>query len=133
LKNDGKYFSDETINKIKRRTFNKSFIRNKYIFKYNFKITEHQLVEYCLNNPFPGNSKWTANHPIWKCYVPGQPSPYIAWFNEKYLKKAVNNMFKTLDRCISESKEDSFVKRHLNAINSCVIENNKIVSSDKCK
>ena len=129
LKNDGKYFSDESINKIKKRIFKKSFVKNKYIFKSNFKITEDQLVEYCLKNEFPGNSKWTANHPIWKCYVPGQQSPYNAWNDEKCIKKAVKNMFKTLDKCICENKDYSFVKRHLDAINSCVIENNKIISS----
>lgn len=102
-----------------------------FAVKPNFLITEEQLVEWCLNNPFPGNSKWTANHPIWKCYVPGQPSPYNAWYDEKYIRKAVKNMFKTLDRCIRESKEDSFIKRHLCAINSCAIENNKIISGDK--
>ena len=102
-----------------------------FAIKSKYKITESQLVDWCLNNPFPGNNKWTANHPIWKCYVPGQPSPYDAWNDEKCIAKAVKNMFITLDRCINESKEDGFVKRHLCAINSCVIENNKIISSDK--
>ncbi len=152
LKNNGKYFSDESIIKMKETTFNKygvdsftktqqfkdlistqqSSIQNKvFIFKPKYKITKSQLVEWCLKNSFPGNSKWTANHPIWKCYVPGQPSPYNAWSDEKYIRKAVNNMFHTLDRFINENKEESFIKRHLNAINSCVIENNKIISSDK--
>lgn len=102
-----------------------------FAIKPKYKITESQLVDWCLNNPFPGNNKWTSNHPIWKCYVPGQPSPYDAWCDEKCITKAVKNMFRTLDRCINESREDSFVKRHLCAINSCVIENNKIISSDK--
>ena len=102
-----------------------------FAIKPKYKITESQLVDWCLNNPFPGNNKWTANHPIWKCYVPGQPSPYDAWYDEKCIAKAVKNMFRTLDRCINESKEDSFVKRHLCAINGCVIENGKIISSDK--
>ena len=102
-----------------------------FTFKPKYKITESQLVEWCLKNSFPGNNKWTANHPIWKCYVPGQPSPYNAWSDEKYIRKAVNNMFHTLDGCINENKEESFIKRHLDAINSCVVENNKIISSDK--
>ena len=102
-----------------------------FTIKPKYKITESQLVDWCLSNPFPGNNKWTAKHPIWKCYVPGQPSPYDAWSDEKCVRKAVKNMFKTLDRCIDESREDSFIKRHLCAINSCVIENNKIISSDK--
>lgn len=105
---------------------NKVFaIKSKYI------ITEEQLINWCLKNDFPGNSKWTANHPIWKCYVPGQPSPYTAWFNKTCIEKAVKNMFQTLDRCINENKEDSFVKRHLNAINSCIIKDGEIISSDK--
>ena len=102
-----------------------------FAIKPKYKITESQLVDWCLNNPFPGNNKWAANHPIWKCYVPGQISPYDAWHDEKYITKAIKNMFRTLDRCINESREDSFVKRHLCAINSCVIENGEIVKSDK--
>ena len=102
-----------------------------FSIKPKYKISEEQLVEWCLKNSFPGNSKWASNHPIWKCYVSGQSSPYNAWFDEICLKKAVKNMFKTLDRCISENKENSFVKRHLDAINSCVISNDEIVSSDK--
>ena len=102
-----------------------------FAVKPNFLITEEQLVGWCLNNPFPGNSKWAANHPIWKCYVPGQPSPYNAWYDEKCIRKAVKNLLQTLNRCINENKEDSFIKRHLDAINSCIIENNKIVNSDK--
>ena len=102
-----------------------------FAIKPKYKITESQLVDWCLNNPFPGNNKWVANHPIWKCYVPGQTSPYDAWYDEKCINKAVKNMFITLDRCINESKEDSFVKRHLCAINSCVIENGEIIKSDK--
>ena len=101
-----------------------------FAIKQKYKITESQLVEWCLTNPFPGNNKWTANHPIWKCYVPGQQSPYNAWNDERCITKAVKNMFKTLDKCICEDKDYSFVKRHLDAINSCVIENNKIISSD---
>lgn len=144
LKNGGKYFSDESINKIKETTYNRygvdSFSKTKqfkkikqvkFFIKNEYQVTEEQLVEWCLKNPFPGNNKWTANHPIWKCYVPGQPSPYIAWSDEKCIRKAVKNMFKTIDRCIEENKEDSFVKRHLDALNSCIIENNTIVGSDK--
>ena len=96
----------------------------------NYIISENQLVKWCLKNPLPGNNKWDANHPIWRCYVPGQPSPYDAWNDEKCIRKAVKNMLKTIDRCIAESKEDSFVKRHLGALNSCVIENGEIVKSD---
>ena len=104
---------------------------NVFSTKQKYKVTENQLVEWCLKNDFPGNNKWNAEHPIWKCYVPGQQSPYDAWFDEVCIRKAVRNMFKTLDRCISEKKEDSFVNRHLNALNSCVIENDNIISSDK--
>ena len=97
----------------------------------NYIVTENQLVKWCLKNPFMGNNKWDANHPIWKCYVPGQPSPYDAWNDEKCIRKAIKNMLKTIDRCIAENKEDGFVKRHLGALNSCVIENGEIVKSDK--
>lgn len=106
--------------------FNKVFdIKPKYI------ISEEQLVEWCLKNDFPGNSKWEAEHPIWKCYVPGQQSPYNAWSDEKCIRKAVKNMFYILDKTIEKNNNDSFVKRHINALNSCVIENGKIVNSDK--
>jgi hypothetical protein len=92
-------FSCDFATCLEQLLYNKVFsIKNKY------KITEDQLVEWCLSNPFPGNSKWTAKHPIWKCYVPGQQSPYIAWSDEKYIRKAVRNMFQTLDRCINENK-----------------------------
>lgn len=97
----------------------------------NYIITEEQLVEWCLKNKFPGNKKWEANHPIWKCYVPGQRSPYDAWFDETCIRKAVKNMFWILDKSISENKYDSFVKRHLVSINSCVIQDGEIISSDK--
>ena len=133
LKNNGKYFSDETIKRIKENNLNKyrTFLFDNLNDKSNYKITEEQLIEWCLKNSFVGNSKWEANHPIWKCYVPGQPSPYDAWYNVKYITKAVKNLFKTLDRCISENKEHNFVKRHIDAFNSCMIEDNKIISSDK--
>ena len=110
----------------------KHLISNKvFVIKPNYIIYEEQLVEWCLKNKFPGNTKWEANHPIWKCYVPGQQSPYNAWYDEESIRKAVRNMFKTLNRCIEENKEDSFVKRHLYALNSCIIENGKIINSDK--
>ena len=151
LKNNGKYFSDESINKIKETTYSKygvdSFTKTKmfkdvistqqlnnnnfFNIKPNFTITETQLVEWCLKNEFPGNIKWKANHPIWKCYVPGQQSPYNAWYDEKCVRKAVKNMFWILNKSISENKDDSFVKRHLDALNSCVIEDGNIISSNK--
>ena len=98
--------------------------------KYNYTINEEQLIKWCLKNQFPGNNKWNANHPIWRCYVPGQPSPYDAWYDEKCITKAVRNMFWILNKSIKENKYDSFVKRHLDALNSCVIEDGNIISSN---
>lgn len=97
---------------------------------HNYMITEEQLISWCLKNDFPGNKKWKSNHPIWKCYVPGQPSPYDAWYDEKYIRKAVKNMFWMLNKNINENKDERFVKRYINALNSCVIENGEIVDSD---
>ena len=94
-------------------------------------VSEYQLVEWCLKNPFPGNKKWDGNHPIWKCFVPGQPSPYDAWYDKNCIKKAVKNMFWILEKSINNKKYDSFVKRHLDALNSCIIDNDKIINSDK--
>lgn len=149
IKNDGKYFSDETINKIKETNLNKygveSFTKTQkfkdiivdkqysiqtFNINHNYMITEEQLISWCLKNDFPGNKKWKFNHPIWKCYVPGQPSPYDAWYDEKYIRKAVKNMFWILNKNINENKDERFVKRHINALNSCVIENGEIVDSD---
>ena len=101
------------------------FIEPKYI------ITEEQLVKWCLKNHFPGNSKWEDKHPIWKCFVPGQLSPYDAWYNENCIRKAVKNMFWILKKNINENKDNSFIKRHLDALNSCVIKDGNIIGSDK--
>ena len=104
---------------------------NVFVNKSIYTITEEQLVEWCLKNHFPGNDKWDKNHPIWKCFLPGQLSPYDAWYDEKYIRKAVKNMFWILDKSIGNDKNDSFIKRHINALNSCIIKNGQIVSSDK--
>jgi hypothetical protein len=111
---------------LEQLTLNKVFD-----IKPNFIVSENQLVEWCLKNPFPGNKKWQEDHPIWKCYVPGQQSPYNAWFDEKCVRKAVKNMFWILNKTISKNKYDNFVKRHLDALNSCVIEDGNIIDSDK--
>ena len=106
-------------------------LNNVFSIKPKYIITEEQLVKWCLKNDFPGNDKWENRHPIWKCFVPGQPSPYDGWYDETCIRKAVKNMFRILKKNIDENKDNSFVKRHLDALNSCVIKDGNIISSDK--
>ena len=94
-------------------------------------INKEQLIEYCYSCPFPGNNKWVAEHPIWDCYLPGKVSPKEAWKDYKLLTKAIDNLFWILDKSIKENKYADFVEKHLKELNSCVIYNNKIVSSSK--
>ena len=94
-------------------------------------IDKEQLIEYCLLCPFPGNNKWPPNHPIWDCYLPRKISPKEAWGNRKMLARAINNLFQILDSSIKNNKYHSFVDRHIRELNTCIVENNKIVSSSK--
>lgn len=79
-------------------------------------ITKEELLKECLNSEFPGDTKWLADNPIWKSYVPPFKSPYDAWKDEKYLKKAIDNLYWILDKSIKENKYESFVKEHIKAV-----------------
>lgn len=92
------------------------------IFKeYILKI----IVDYCLSQNFPGNSKWPSEHPIWNCSVGKNISPLDAWKREEYLIKAVKNIFDMLNY------DDKFKRRHIKEFFLCKIENNRIISSRK--
>ena len=86
---------------------------------------KNMIVEYCLTQEFPGNSKWVAEHPIWDCHVSDSVSPRYAWYNKIYLVKAVNNLFRIFEN--DDKVRDRFIKEFL----MCDIENNHIVNSTK--
>ena len=86
---------------------------------------KNMIVEYCLKQEFPGNSKWVAEHPIWDCHVSDSVSPRYAWYNKIYLVKAVNNLFRIFEN--DDKVRDRFIKEFL----MCDIENNYIVNSTK--
>ena len=82
----------------------------------NIDITEAMLVDLCMSSPFPGTDKWAADHPIWKCYVPGHISPKDAWVNKTIVTKAVRNMIKVLTDSVRDNKYHSFCRRHFTAL-----------------
>lgn len=113
-------------------THNKGGFMQEYDrLKNLLKVTQEQLVEYCLEQPFPGNSKWPANHPIWDCYLPGKLSPKQAWKNRTLLNRAINNMFWIINKGIVENKYQSFNINHIKQLNTCVVKDGKIVSSSQ--
>lgn len=77
-----------------------------------FGLSKQDVFNLCRNNAFPGNKKWSSEHPIWDCYLPKHLSPKQAWYNDCLLKKAIDNLFKILKKCILENKDDAFVLRH---------------------
>ena len=81
------------------------------------------LINWCLKNDFPGITKWPANHPIWDCNVGSRISPKDAWKEEKYIKKAVNNMFSMM------RTHSDFRVKHINEILKCEVKNNEIIKS----
>lgn len=77
-----------------------------------FGYDREDVLDICMHSPFPGNSKWPHNHPIWDCYLPGCKSPRDAWSDEATLWEAVRNMFWILIKSIRENKYDPFVEKH---------------------
>lgn len=71
-----------------------------------------EIVDWCLKQPFPGTDKWPAGHPIWDCNLPGHASPKEAWYDEKLLTKAVQNMLWVMDR----TTDQHFIELHKEAI-----------------
>lgn len=105
----------------------KSFKNNKVLFG----LHKSQVIDFCLRCEFPGTNKWEKNHPIWKCNVSDKMSPYDAWMDDGYIRKAVNNLYKILDDSIKSGKYEDFVRRHKIAFESCVVGNDEIVSGDE--
>lgn len=94
------------------------------------KVNVDQLVDFCSTQPFPGNSVWAPNHPIWDCFLPGKISPKEAWKDTRMLRKAVENMFWIINKGLAENKYADFNEKHIKQINSCKVENGKIISSN---
>jgi len=76
-----------------------------------FNRTKQELLALCLHSDFPGTKKWEANNPIWNCNIAGNPTPKQAWKDEKYLIKAINNLFNITKYCIREDKYQGFVSK----------------------
>ena len=82
-----------------------------------FGITKEKLLEICMISPFPGNTRWEADHPIWDCNVAGHPTPRDAWADEKMVKKAIDNLYWILDKSINIGPKfyPEFAERHKQA------------------
>lgn len=77
---------------------------------YLFDIHIEQVIKDVFNYPFPGTSKWEKNNPIWDCYVGKNGiSPKEAWKQEKYFRKAVENLYKITQYCLENNKYEKFV------------------------
>ena len=77
-----------------------------------FDIHIEQVIKDCLYNDFPGTAKWSFDHPIWDCYVGEKGiSPKNAWKEEKYIRKAVENLYRITNKSLSENKYHSFVNK----------------------
>lgn len=94
-------------------------------------ISKQQLIDWCMKNDLPGNTKWAPEHPIWDAFLPKKPSPREAWYQREYITKAVDNMYWILNQCIDRNKEHDFVQRHMRSFQSCVVEDGEIVSSSQ--
>ena len=42
-------------------------------------ISKQQLIDWCMKNDLPGNTKWAPEHPIWDAFLQKKPSPREAW------------------------------------------------------
>lgn len=78
-----------------------------------------QVIKDCLSCNFPGTIKWPKDNPIWDCYVGEKGiSPKNAWKEEKYIRKAVENLYKITIYSINNNKYVEFV----NKIRNCFVE-----------
>lgn len=84
-----------------------------------------QIINYCLSQPFPGTSKWVAEHPIWNCNVGNRPSPMEAWSDETCITKAVRNVFNISHR------EDKVRRTFVREMMTCKVHNNQILKSSQ--
>lgn len=77
-------FTPKELEKFKRETL--------------FDISKYTLLYMCINAKFPGTIKWSADNPIWNCYVAGKVSPKEAWKDPKLLLKAIDNLFDIVNK-----------------------------------
>ena len=80
-----------------------------------FGLTKEDIFNICINNEFPGSSRWEPENPIWDSFLPGYKSPKDAWKDEKLLMDGIKNMFWILEKSIRENKYENFVERHKKA------------------
>lgn len=74
-----------------------------------YNIHVEQVIKDCLFYPFPGTINWPANNPIWDCYIQKRKiSPKDAWNQEKYIRKAVENLYKITQFSIYNNKYKKF-------------------------
>lgn len=83
---------------------------------YNIELDENIIFEKCFGKPFPGTSKWPAEHPIWDSFLPGHVSPKDAWHDEKRFKAAIKNLIWMLNKSIDENKYIPFSRKHIRAL-----------------
>lgn len=77
---------------------------------YLFDIHIEQVIKDIFGSTFPGTNKWEKNNPIWDCYVGKKGiSPKNAWKQEKYFRKAVENLYKITQYSINNNKYEKFV------------------------
>jgi hypothetical protein len=97
------------------------------IGKTNTTVDFSALEQLCLNTPFPGTEKWPANHPIWQCYIGGSVSPFEAWFNPEYIKKAITNLKWVWEKGLREDKWGDYLARWKRAIDKGGIDAARVV------
>ena len=56
-----------------------------------FGYKQKDILDICLNEPFPGSSTYPPNHPIWTGYSGKCKTPLEAWKDESCLIKAIRN------------------------------------------
>ena len=56
-----------------------------------FGYKQKDILDNCLNEPFPGSSTYPPNHPIWTGYSGKCKTPLEAWKDESCLIKAIRN------------------------------------------
>lgn len=87
-----------------------------------FGITKGHCLDLCLNTPFPGTEKWSADNPIWDCNVAGSISPKEGYRRLEYLVKAIDNLYWILNKSIDQNRYEDFVRHQKERMNRNDIE-----------
>ena len=95
--------------------------------EYLFGIHKEQVISDCWGTEFPGTKKWEADNPIWDCSCTDKESPRNAWKEEKYIRKAVDNLYWITNISLSNDSYKSFVQRIYNAFREAYGENPDIL------